>query len=139
MYPGTATRKNITPKDTKAIVFKSPEYSTPGTVQLIPSSNIEETPGQYLIVMAAPGLHQEDFSIQIDDCILSISAKKEVVNNSPNDRWEYDFSEWTRNFVLPGDADAMLAHAKYWNGELIIRIPRGNTLLNKTRATVYVY
>jgi len=140
MYPGTATKKDITPKNTRALYFKSNKDSNdPCPVQVIPAVNIEETPAQYLIVIGAPGLYREDFSIEIKESLLSISAKRETVVYSPNDRWEYDLTDWTRNFALPEDADVMLAHAKYENGELIIRIPRGNTIGNKAKAIVYVY
>lgn len=140
MYPGTATKKDITPKGNRALYFKSKEESLVcEPEQVTPAVNITETPTQYLISIAAPGLYREDFSIEINESVLSISAQRETVVNSPHDRWEYDFTDWTRNFVLPCDADTMLAHAKYWNGEVLINIPRGNTLKNKTATTVYVY
>ncbi len=140
MYPGNPTKKHITPKVTKTLCFKSElDGKKTSPVQVSPAVNIEETPAQYLIVIAVPGLHREDFSLEIVEGILSISATKEKESYTPNDRWEYDYSDWTRTFSLPDDSDVVLSHAKYWNGELIIRIPRGNTDENKAKAIVYVY
>ncbi|MEO6611658.1 MAG: Hsp20/alpha crystallin family protein [Chitinophagaceae bacterium] len=140
MYPGNATCKKITPKLTKTLCFKSElGGKTISPVHISPPVNIEETASQYLIVLAVPGHHREDFSLEILDGILFISAKKEKESYTPNDRWEYDYADWTRTFSLPGDSDVMLTHAKYWNGELIIGIPRGNTDENKAKAIVYVY
>ncbi|MBC7873257.1 MAG: Hsp20/alpha crystallin family protein [Ferruginibacter sp.] len=142
MYPGTATKKEITPKECRAIFFsantnKDSEPKVP--VLTTPDANITETVTDYCIVIATPGHYREDFSIEINDSLISISAERETVKYGINDRWEYDYTDWTRNIVLPEDADTLLAHSTYQNGELIIRIPRGNTTKNKVNTQIYVY
>ena len=142
MYPGTASKKNIPARKTKALHFKETEDGknvvTPPLI--IPSVNISETDTEYHIVMATPGLQREDFCIEIDQTVITISAKKETKPLScVNDRCEYDYTDWTRAFALPDDADALLVRAEYQNGELIIHIPRSNTSENQAKATIYVY
>lgn len=143
MYPGTAGTKKINTGKTMPLPFKQTANSTSIFNQslLLPAVNIIETTTEYLISIASPGMQREDFSITIEQCVISISVKKEneFEDNNISDRCEYDYREWTRAFVLPEDADVVLAHAKYKNGELIIRIPRGNTSDNQAKAIVYIY
>ena len=143
MYPGNATNKKIIKGKTNILPFKQMDNSpsTPTEVLLLPGVNITETTTEYLLEIASPGMLREDFSIEIEQSVISISAKSEKNTelSSISDRCEYNYTEWTRAFALPEDADVVLAHAKYSNGELIIRIPRGNTIENKAKAFVYVY
>jgi HSP20 family protein len=139
MYPGKATKKHVNAKDEKVLDFKHTAGNPANTAVLSPAANILESETEYLIALAAPGLDREDFSIDIEAEVISISANHEKIKNVITDREEYDLTDWTRKFSLPGDADPLLAHARYKNGELIIRIPRGNTIDNKTKATIYVY
>jgi HSP20 family protein len=140
MYPGIATTKEFRMKVTKPISFRdSAGNKSSIPVLLAPAANIWESPELYRIVVAAPGLSREDFNIEINDGIVYIAGRNEVVSANVNDRREYDFTDWARNFILPDDADVMLSHARYLNGELVICIPRGNTTGNPSKTPVYVY
>lgn len=145
MYPLVASIRDIPQRKTRVLPFKkrgnrgnliSPANSTP-------AANISETASEYLIVIATPGLHREDFRIEVTQFIITISAKKEnSLLSCVNDRCEYDYTDWTRAFSLPADTDAILAHAAYQNGELVIHIPRNQAcknIENKANATIYVY
>ena len=90
--------------------------------------------------MATPGLRRENFSIEIAESVITISAKKETLPLGwINDRCEYNYNEWTRAFALPSDADSILARAEYQNGELIIHIPRNSSTYSEAKATICVY
>ena len=126
----------------KAPFFQSdknekPLYKKP---LVVPAVNIDETAEHYLIAMAAPGFKKEDFKIAIVNDIISISAaKKASTLKHVSDRCEYDYTSWTRSFTLPTDADTVLAKGKYQDGELIIRIPRGDSMQTSEPLIVYVY
>ncbi|OKS85839.1 hypothetical protein RG47T_1285 [Mucilaginibacter polytrichastri] len=45
-----------------------------------PAVNIAETENQFQIELAAPGLSNEDFKINLDKNILSVSAEKKAEN-----------------------------------------------------------
>lgn len=142
MYPGTANCKDIPAKKTAILQFKKGEKGEclTGAAQIVPAVNITETGGEYHLVLASPGLRREDFNIGIADSVITIAAKKETLPVSCiNDRCEYDYTDWTRAFALPPDADSLLARAEYLNGELIIHIPRNNTTENQAKAIIYVY
>lgn len=142
MYPGAACNREIPARETKPLHFKAIEdkLNKRNLSLKIPAVNISETTASYILVIAAPGLHRCDFSIEINQSVITISAKKETKPFAcVNDRCEYDYTNWTRAFALPADADGMLAHAQYQNGELFIHIPRSNTGENQAKATIYVY
>lgn len=140
MYPGNASCKDIPAGKTKIFQFKQQEKNKSDTARLTPAANISETETEYFIIMGIPGLHREDFSIKIDKSVITIAAKKESPAFScVNDRCEYDYTDWSRAFALPADADSLLASAEYQNGELIIHIPRSDAGENQVKATIYVY
>jgi HSP20 family protein len=142
MYPAVPCNKYIPSRKTEVLRFKENEEGNNATniKCSIPGANIFETKNEYHIIIAAPGLHRDDFNIEIAEGVITISAKKETdFLKIISDRCEYDYTEWTRAFLLPEDADEFLAHAEYQNGELNIFIPRSSQSENKAKATIYVY
>ena len=106
-----------------------------------PAVNIEETAEYYLLTVAAPGFKREDLEIVISNQMIIISViKQPCTSKCVKDRCEYDYTNWSRPFLLPDDADAILTKANYRDGELIIRIPKGpGDIMIKDLITVYVY
>jgi HSP20 family protein len=142
MYPGTACNRHIPAGKVEILHFKEieDERNMIDPALLMPAVNISETATEYLVVLAAPGLHRDDFCIEINQSVITISAKKETLPvDSINDRCEYNYSNWTRAFSLPADADALLSRAEYKNGELWIRIPRDIKSDTEENVTIYVY
>lgn len=140
MYPGIACNRDIPVSKTKILHFKEFEDGSVPPALVAPAVNISETESEYIISIAAAGLQRADFKIEIEKLVITIAAKNEV---NPvimtKDRCEYDYTNWTRAFALPPDADSLLTHASYHEGELVIHVPRGNTSDNSAKATVYVY
>jgi HSP20 family protein len=91
-----------------------------------PAINVKETEQEYKIAIAAPGLEKQDFEVQLNQGILTISAEKteSKETNGKFSRREYNYSSWTRSFTLPEDALDGKISAEYKNGELRIEIPR---------------
>ena len=143
MYPGVATTKKINHRRAQVLPFNNKSsdiYKVVAPCMLAPAVNLCENESEYRLLLAAPGLQREDFCIEINDQLIVISAKREPKSKEcSNDRCEFDYSDWTRAFALPQDSDSILAHAKYKNGELLIRIPRGNTKESSGSTNVYVY
>lgn len=142
MYPGTACNRRIPAGKVEILHFKEieDEKNMIDPALLMPAVNISETATEYLLVLAAPGLHRDEFCIEINQSVITISAKKETLPvDSINDRCEYNYSNWTRAFSLPADADALLSRAEYKNGELWIRIPRDIKSDAEENVTIYVY
>ena len=107
----------------------------------LPAVNIDETDEHYLLTVAVPGLKREHFEIKINNQVITISsAQKDISSKLVRGRCEYDYTNWSRSFILPDDAEIILAKAAYRNGELRIRIPKGaDDTSIKAPLNVYVY
>lgn len=109
-------------------------------VKWVPAANVTGTPGAYTIKMAVPGLGRECFHIHVKGKELVVSGNKEENNDiTIRASCEYDFSAWQRSFLLPEDADTILAQASYKNGELIIIIPRSSLKSEEGESDVFIY
>ena len=127
----------------KTSLFRSDEESIGNRrkkAMVIPAANVDETNNEYILTIASPGFKRENFQVMIEKDIITISAAKEASGQCCiHDRCEYDFTHWKRAFYLPDDADALLTRARYKDGELIIRIPRGDTDKLSGITNIYVY
>jgi len=132
-----------TKKSFKNTLFRSSEESItnrPKRVMVTPAANVDETNNEYIITIASPGFKRDSLQVMIEKDILTIAAAKESPQeNCTHDRCEYDYSRWKRAFSLPDDADALLTRARYKDGELIIRIPRGKSDNLSGITNIYVY
>jgi len=94
-----------------------------------PSINIIEEKDQYKIEMAAPGMKKEDFNVEVDQNVLTISSEKESESKDGRDndnysRCEYNYSSFSRSVNLPDISDSSRIVAKYNNGILTLTIPK---------------
>ncbi len=92
-----------------------------------PAVNIVDNEGDFQIEVAAPGLHKEDFKIEIDHGILNISAEKEeTVEKEEKDftRREFNYSSFHRSFSLPENVDKDSIVAKYEDGVLKLTVKK---------------
>ena len=124
----------------KTSPFKSIEKGISKRAMVIPAVNVDENENEYILTVASPGFKRESFQVMIENDMITIAAAKETAGQiCIHDRCEYDFSHWKRTFSLPDDADALLTRARYKDGELIIRIPRGKTDKLSGIIKIYVY
>lgn len=97
----------------------------------IPAVNIKETNEDFSVEVAAPGMQKEDFKIELDNNLLSISTeiKEEHESEDKTDegkftRREFSYSSFKRSFTLPDSIDAQKIDASYENGVLNIHLPK---------------
>jgi HSP20 family protein len=93
----------------------------------VPAVNISESKKDYRIEVAAPGLAKNDFRVNLDDNVLTISSEKEVKNETKEEdilRREFSYSSFSRCFTLPETADADKIKASHKDGVLSITIPK---------------
>ncbi len=94
----------------------------------LPSVNIRESNEAFDVELAAPGMSKEDFKIELNHNVLTISSeKKEEKETKGKDlytRKEFSYQSFSRSFTLPNVADSENIEAKYENGILAIRIPK---------------
>ena len=96
----------------------------------IPAVNISENFSIFAIEIAAPGLKKEDFSIELDKQVLTISSKNHPADDSESEikrkfnRKEFNYGEFTRSFKLPETVNLKEIGANYENGILSITLPK---------------
>jgi len=95
----------------------------------IPAVNIQETEDNFIVEVAAPGKSREDFQIELDNDMLTISSEdrreNEVQeNNGKYTRKEFSYSTFKRSFSLPESVDNEKIGASYKNGVLEINLPK---------------
>jgi HSP20 family protein len=95
----------------------------------IPAVNIMESDDSFEVEVAAPGKAKEDFNIELDNDVLTISSenKKENETSSENGRFtrkEFSYSTFKRAFSLPESVDSAKIGASYNNGVLQITLPK---------------
>lgn len=93
----------------------------------VPTANIRETPKEFELELAAPGLDRKDFSIEINNHALTVSAEKEHESKEEDNGYskkEYSFNSFCRSFALPENVKEDKIAAKYDKGVLKITIPK---------------
>lgn len=96
----------------------------------MPSVNIAETNEEYLIEVAAPGMKRENFKIELDNNILTISSEVESQNEEKDNktsftRREFSYQSFQRSFSLPENkVEGEKITARYSDGILHIAIPK---------------
>ncbi len=89
--------------------------------------NIVETPEAYHLELNAPGRNKEDFKVQVENGLLTISYehKKEAKSEDLKTvRREFSFSSFKRTFSVDDKIDAAHIQAKYENGLLKLYLPK---------------
>ena len=94
-----------------------------------PAVNISEDDKSFCVDVVAPGLKKEDFKVNIEDDVLTISAetKSETSDEDKNKQYsrrEYSYSSFTRSFRLPENAKDDEVSASYNDGILKLKIPK---------------
>ncbi|CAD5279806.1 MULTISPECIES: Hsp20/alpha crystallin family protein [unclassified Imperialibacter] len=91
-----------------------------------PSVNVKETPKEFLLEVAAPGLERKDFNIEVKNGALCISAEKEDEKEEQDGyyRREYSYNSFSRSFSLPDNVKEDKIDAKYDKGILKVSLPK---------------
>ena len=117
-------------------------FSETGTT--IPAVNVKETAENFEVEMAAPGMKKDDFKIELDGNMLTISSEKQSQNEEKEEdkysRKEFSYQSFYRSFQLPKEVvDADKINARYENGVLHLLIPKREEVKQKPRRTIEIH
>ena len=93
----------------------------------VPAVNVQEDEKQFTLEMAVPGLKKDDFKINLDNQVLTISKEQKEEKEEINDNYtrrEFVFNSFSRSFRLPKTILAEKIKADYKDGILMITLPK---------------
>ena len=96
--------------------------------------NIKETEGGYALEVVAPGFTKEDFKVNLEAGLLTISAEKKAEENTTENksekmiRKEYNYPAFKRSFSVDNTINTENIEAKYVNGVLTLNLPKKETV-----------
>lgn len=93
-----------------------------------PQTNIHETPEAYHLELSAPGRSKEDFKIQVEQGLLTVSFEKKEETTKTDEyktiRREFEYKSFKRSFSVDDKIDVDGIQAKYENGVLKLLLPK---------------
>jgi HSP20 family protein len=105
----------------------------------VPAVNIKENEKDFELELAVPGRKKEDFHIEVDENVLTISSeskKEENVTEENYTRREFAYSSFKRAFTLPEMIDEGNIKANYDNGILKFTLPKKEEALPKPKRMI---
>jgi HSP20 family protein len=107
----------------------------------MPAVNIKETDGNFHLEVASPGLKKDDFKIDVEKGVLTISAQKEQSEQTKEDNYtrrEFRYASFKRSFQLPEGIKEEDIQATYQDGVLIIDLPKKEVSMIETARKIAV-
>lgn len=110
--------------------FNSSLTNWKSTGATLPAVNVRETHDDFQIEVAAPGMKRDDFKVELDNHILTISShredsKEEKGTDGTFTRREFSYQSFQRSFTLPeNQVDGEKIAARYVDGILYITVPK---------------
>ncbi|MBV8251290.1 MAG: Hsp20/alpha crystallin family protein [Chitinophaga sp.] len=104
----------------------------------LPAVNISEDEKNYVVDVIAPGFKKEDFKVNIEDDVLTISAESKHESTEADEkkrysRREYSYSSFTRSFKLPENTKDDGITATYADGVLKLNVPKSGQQVKATK------
>lgn len=94
----------------------------------VPPVNVKETDTAFALELVAPGLKKENFNIEIDKDLLTISSEIKTENTEEQEgkftRREFRSASFKRSFKLPENVKAEDINASYQDGILTVILPK---------------
>ena len=93
----------------------------------VPAINVKEEKDAFLIEIAAPGMKKEDFKVEMENGVLTISAsaeEKKEEKTAEYRRQEFSFRNFRRTFWMPENVAPDKISAHYENGLLKLTLPK---------------
>jgi HSP20 family protein len=96
----------------------------------LPAVNVKETNDDFQIEVAAPGMKRNDFKVELDNNVLTISSQREDSREEKDEkgnytRREFSYESFQRSFSMPENmVEGEKIAARYADGILHITVPK---------------
>lgn len=122
-------------------LFKDLMGGTQYVHKAVPPVNIRETDQSFTVELMAAGMKKEDFNIELDNELLTISSEVKTENNEENGKFtrrEFSFTSFKRSFTLPETVKEDEIDATYEDGILKITLPKKEEALPKAKRLIEI-
>jgi HSP20 family protein len=140
-YNGTLN--DFTPTSFNAMIdrFFNESLSRKGGSQysFVPKVDILEGEKAFEIQLSVPGMNKEDFKIDLNENVLTISGERKFSKESKDKNFhsiETSYGTFNRSFSLPENVDFAKIEAAYVNGILEVTVPKDEKKTLKTTIKV---
>lgn len=106
-----------------------------------PAVNVRETEKSWLLDVAAPGLAKDDFKLDLENGLLTISAEQRQSAEDQTDNYtrrEFHFASFKRSFQLPEGVKEDQIKANYADGILTIDLPKDDAKATPNGRTIEI-
>ncbi len=114
---------------------------SPNRLPEVPSVNVKELDNGFELSLVAPGMTRDDFQLELEDGVLTISSEIEEEDAQNNDRFtlrEYKYGSFSRSFTLPDSVNLDKIDAHYKDGILLVSLPKRKEALKIPKKVISV-
>lgn len=107
----------------------------------VPPVNIKEADGYFAVELIAPGLKKEDFNIEVENGLLTISSEtkaEKMQEEGKYTRREYTHISFKRAFTLPETVNEDGIDANYADGILTLTLPKKEEAQPKAKRLIQI-
>lgn len=93
----------------------------------IPTVDISETEGEYVIKAELPDVKKEDVKVTLEDGVLTLTGERRQEKEEKNTKYhrvERSYGSFVRSFSLPDLVDETKVKAEYKDGMLNLHLPK---------------
>lgn len=120
-------------------VFSRPGLRTNGKENMtvadwMPTVDISETDGEYLIKAELPEVKKEDVKVTVENGVLTLQGERRQDKEEKGKRYhriERSYGSFVRSFALPESVDEGGVKAEYKDGVLNLHIPKSEKVKPK--------
>jgi HSP20 family protein len=97
------------------------------TLAFVPRVDVVEDEKSFEIHLAVPGMKKDDFKIELNDNLLTISGERKFSAEKKENNFhsiETQYGKFSRTFSLPENIDSQKVQAQYESGILILTLPK---------------
>lgn len=107
----------------------------------VPAVNIKENERDYDLELAVPGMNKNDFNVEVDNHVMTISAEAKSEDNVTEENYtrrEFSYSSFKRSFTLPETINEDKIKASYKDGVLKFTLPKREEALPKPKRMIQI-
>ena len=107
----------------------------------LPAVNIREGEKEFILELAVPGQKKEDFNIEVDENVLTISMEQKDEHEESSvgyTRREFKYTSFKRAFTLPETVNEDAIEANYEQGILRFALPKKKEALPKPKRLIEI-